>query len=114
MEYLFENDRIAETCSVAEGLHTAISQFEIVLMLNVWGDLLKKVKILSSYLQYEGMDIVRASGLVQSTLKDIKMRSEQEYTCFLDIAKAFAEKHKFAQEFQVKRQSKKENGCLMN
>lgn len=56
LEYLSENDPIAETCSVAEGLHTAISQFEFVLMLHFWGDLLKKVKIVSSHLQNKGMD----------------------------------------------------------
>ena len=102
LEYLSGNDPVAETCSVAEGLHTAISKFEFVLMLHFWSELIKKVKILSSYLQEEGMDIVRASTLVQSTSKDIKkMRSEEEYTSFLDIAQAFARKHESVQEFEV-------------
>ena len=39
------------------------------------------------------------------------MRSEEEYTCFLDIAKAFAGKHESAaqefEEFQVKQQRKR-------
>jgi hypothetical protein len=72
-------------------------------MLHFWSALLTKVKILSNYLQEEGMDMVRASELVQSTSKDIKkMRSDEEYTGFLDIAKAFAGKHESVQEFQGK------------
>ena len=68
LEYLSENDPIAETCSVAEGLHTAISQFEF------------NVKILSSYLQDEVMDIVRASEFrtcSEYIKRYRKMRSEE-------------------------------------
>jgi hypothetical protein len=35
------------------------------------------------------------------------MRSDEEYTGFLDIAKAFAGKHESVQEFQGKRQRRK-------